>query len=148
MAATGLSRWQSQWAERAMWALQHFVMTTFTFQVFSFSAKDCLRNENFRTKLVNITGLSKIWLYQMLKKVYANNMVEKKVRLTAINYWKMADSNFEIFLKKTTLYFFKDFSDLKYGRHRKNLFLLKFYWLYKSCFLQILSCLFYIFISI
>ena len=33
-----------------------------------------------------------------VKKVYAENMEEKKVWLTAINYWKMKDSNFDIFL--------------------------------------------------
>ena len=41
MAATDLSRWRSQ---QAKWALQHFVITRFTFQAISCSTKDCLRN--------------------------------------------------------------------------------------------------------
>ena len=41
MAANRFSRWQRPWAKQA---LQHFVITRFTFQVISCSTKDCLRN--------------------------------------------------------------------------------------------------------
>ena len=37
-----------------MRALQLFVITRFAFQVISCSAKDCLRNEHFRTNLGNM----------------------------------------------------------------------------------------------
>ena len=125
MAATGLSRWQSQWVKRA---LQHFVINRFTIQVFSCSAKDCLRNEHFRTKLVNITGLFKIWPV-LLKKVYAENMVDKKKLDSlplSIDKWQTLILKY--FLIKTPMFFFQRFlwfevmADIE-----KNPFLLKFY---------------------
>ena len=70
----------------------------FTFQVISkvisCNIKDYLRNEHFRTNLVSMDthGLSQIWLYQhsgLSNQVYAENVVKNKIRLTAINCWKL-----------------------------------------------------------
>ena len=78
----------------------------------------------------------------MLKKVYAENMVDKKNRVTAIKYWKMADSSFLIyFLRKPPCIFSKISLIWSMADIDKNPFLLKFYWLYEFCFLQLLSCL-------
>ena len=90
--------------------------------------KDCLRNEHFRTKLVNITGLFKIWPV-LLKKVYAENMVDKKKLDSlplSIDKWQTLILKY--FLIKTPMFFFSKISLIRSnGRHRKNPFLLKFY---------------------
>ena len=53
-----------------MGALQLFVITRFAFQVISCSAKDCLRNEHFRTNIGNMHYWPvQIWLYQSFRHV-------------------------------------------------------------------------------
>ena len=82
MAATGFSRWQSQWAKRA---LQHFVITRFAFQVISCSAKDCLRNEHFRTNLGNMHHWPvQIWLYQSFRHVKFMLRIWQRIRLDSL----------------------------------------------------------------
>ena len=111
-----------------MRALQLFVITRFAFQVISCSAKDCLRNEHFRTKLVNITGLSKIWLYQSLPGMFKKSLCWEYGREKKFDSLPLIIERWKTLI---LIYFF----DLKYGRKKSAQILLT----YEFCILQLFT---------